>query len=95
MPPVVIENPVINSPYKEPERYHRFSDEGITDEIVAGRRPSSYFVPIAKPKAKRGQLMTYATKQPGFDRPVHSCIVTRIAARRFRRRCLAGLDRRS
>jgi hypothetical protein len=30
----VIENPVLNSPYKEPTRHFRFSDEGIISEIV-------------------------------------------------------------
>ena len=30
----VIENPVLNSPYKELPRHFRFSDEGITSEIV-------------------------------------------------------------
>jgi hypothetical protein len=50
MSQVVIENPIINSPFDEPTRHFRFSDEGITDEIVEGRRTSSYFVPIAKPE---------------------------------------------
>jgi type III restriction enzyme len=36
-----IENPVINSPFKEPNKYFRFTDEGITSDIVEGRRPSS------------------------------------------------------
>jgi type III restriction enzyme len=54
MTQVVIENPIINSPYKEPTRHFRFTDEGITNEIVAERRTSSYFVPIARPK-KKGQ----------------------------------------
>ena len=49
---VVIENPIINSPFDEPTRHFRFSDEGITDEIGDGRRTSSYFVPIAKSKKK-------------------------------------------
>jgi hypothetical protein len=31
---VVIENPVINSPLKEPSNHFRFTEEGITDEIV-------------------------------------------------------------
>jgi type III restriction enzyme len=54
---VVIENPIINSPFDEPTRHFRFSDKGITNEIDNGRRPSSYFVPIAKPKKKgSGQL---------------------------------------
>ncbi len=43
MPQVVIENPIINSPFDEPTRHFRFADEGITKEIVAGRRSSSYF----------------------------------------------------
>jgi len=56
MPPKVIDNPVINSPYEAPRRHFRFSDEGITDEIIEGRRPSSYFIPIARPKKKNKQL---------------------------------------
>lgn len=52
MQPVVIENPILNSPFKEPARHFRFSDDGITDEIVESRRISSYFIPIAKPKSK-------------------------------------------
>lgn len=56
MPQTVIENPVINSPFAEPQQHFRFSDEGITNEIVAGRRISSYFVPIARPKKKGKQL---------------------------------------
>lgn len=34
----LIENPVINSPFEEPQRHFRFADHGITDEIVPGRR---------------------------------------------------------
>ena len=54
---VVIENPVINSPFEEPARHFRFGDEGITDEIVEARRVSSYFIPIARPKKKGKQLV--------------------------------------
>ena len=53
MPQVVIENPVLNSPFEEPQRHFRFSDEGITNEIVETRRVSSYFIPIPDPS--RGQ----------------------------------------
>ena len=53
MPQVVIENPIINSPFSEPTRHFRFDDDGITDQIDEGRRISSYFVPIARPKKKR------------------------------------------
>jgi hypothetical protein len=48
MSQVVIENPIINSPFDEPTHHFRFADEGITDEVVEGRRASSYFVPIAR-----------------------------------------------
>jgi type III restriction enzyme len=47
-----IENPVINSPFEEPRRHFQFSDEGITDTIVQGRRKSVYFNPIPKPKTR-------------------------------------------
>ncbi len=49
---VVIENPIINSPFAEPIRHFRFDEEGITNEIVEARRVSQYFVPIAKPRKK-------------------------------------------
>jgi type III restriction enzyme len=62
MSQVVIENPIINSPYDEPTRHFRFTDEGITDQIDEGRRISSYFVPIARPKKKKA-----AEKQLMFD----------------------------
>ena len=53
---MVIENPVLNSPYGEPNRHFYFDEDGITDRIVNSRRLSSYFVPIAKPKKKGKQL---------------------------------------
>ena len=51
----LIENPIINSPFEEPKRHFRFDDNGITDEIVPGRRRSTYFIPIAQPKLKTVQ----------------------------------------
>lgn len=62
MKQVVIENPVINSPYDEPSRHFRFTDDGITNEIVEGRRISSYFVPIAKTKKKGRQAVLPGTE---------------------------------
>ena len=35
MSQVVIDNPVINSPFAVPRRHYRFTDDGITDEKVA------------------------------------------------------------
>ena len=36
----LIENPVINSSFEEPQRHFRFADDGITDEIAPGQRLS-------------------------------------------------------
>lgn len=53
MAPVVIENPILNSPYDEPTQHFQFDNSNaITDKIADGRRKSSYFVPIAAPKKK-------------------------------------------
>jgi type III restriction enzyme len=50
---VVIENPILNSPYREPTRHFPFdADNQITSVPDAGRRGSSYFLPIAAPKKK-------------------------------------------
>ncbi len=46
MTDVVIENPVIKSPFEEPRRHFVFDEDGITDEIAEERRRSSYFIPI-------------------------------------------------
>jgi hypothetical protein len=62
MSQVVIENPIINSPFDEPTRHFRFTDDGITDEIIDSRRTSSYFVPIAKPKKKGSKQLLFDTE---------------------------------
>ncbi|MFH1897723.1 MAG: hypothetical protein ABH886_05730 [Candidatus Desantisbacteria bacterium] len=58
---VVINNPIINSPFAEPTQHFKFTDEGITDEVLDSRRISSYFVPIAKPK-KKGKQLSFDTE---------------------------------
>src|SRR6266851_4411483 len=60
MKPVVMENPILNVPFEMPRRHFKFNEDGITDEIKASRRPSSYFVPIASPK-KKGKQLTFDT----------------------------------
>ncbi len=57
MKQIVIENPILNSPYKEPKRHFKFTEEGITNEIIEERRISSYFIPIAKPKKKANNFL--------------------------------------
>ena len=60
MPPAVIDNPILNSPFAEPARHFRFDDDGITNEIAEGRRRSTYFIPIPKPKVKGGGQIALA-----------------------------------
>lgn len=64
MKQVIIENPILNSPFVEPKRHFKFADEGITNEIIEERRISSYFIPIAKPKRKEKQL-SFDTERTG------------------------------
>jgi len=45
-------NPMLNSPYEEPYFHFRFNEFGITDEIVEGRRNSTYRIPIPLPKMR-------------------------------------------
>jgi type III restriction enzyme len=61
LPDVVIENPILNSPYDEPRRHFRFGEDGITSDIVDVRRISEYFVPVPRAK-KRKQQLTFETE---------------------------------
>ena len=63
MPQVVIENPILNSPFEVPRLHFRFDDEGISDVVVEERRPSSYFIPVPKPRkqGKQAKPLTQGT----------------------------------
>jgi hypothetical protein len=74
-----IENLILNSPSHAPERHFKFTDEGITGEIVEGRRSSSHFIPIARPKKKGKQLSL--DNERTQDRTVESKTVNRIRQR--------------
>ena len=50
MSKVTIDNPVINSPFEEPQRHFKFTQRGITEDIEEGRRQSEYFIPMPKPR---------------------------------------------
>ena len=80
MKQVVIENPILNSPYLEPSRHFRFGDEGITDDIVESRRISSYFIPIAQPKKKNPKQLSFETEWTG-DRIKPNDEINRIRGR--------------
>lgn len=76
MKQVIIENPILNSPFVEPKRHFRFADEGITNEIIEERRISSYFIPIARPK-KKGKQLSFDTEWTG-DRIEENTFVNQI-----------------
>jgi len=61
VPDVVIENPILNSPFEEPNRHFKFSEDGITDEIANEWRTSAYFISIPPPK-KKGKQLTFDTE---------------------------------
>jgi hypothetical protein len=59
MADAVIDNPILNAPFAEPAHHWRFTEQGISEEIVEGRRVSAYFMPIAK--SKKGSQMQAST----------------------------------
>ena len=80
MKQVVIENPVINSPFEEPSRHFKFDESGITNNIAAFRRPSSYFVPIPRPR-KTGGRSQHTFDEWRSDRIEENGVVNRIRQR--------------
>ncbi len=80
MADVVIENPILNSPFDEPERHFRFDKSGITNDVVQARRTSAYFIPIAKPKRKGGQQLLPATEWTE-ERIEENALINRIRQR--------------
>ncbi|WP_222844630.1 BPTD_3080 family restriction endonuclease [Saccharomonospora sp. CUA-673] len=50
-----IENPILNSPYEQPDQYHEIGPEGPTGMVKDGRRPSESFIPIAGAKKGNGE----------------------------------------
>lgn len=81
-----IDNPILNSPFAEPSRHFAFDAEGITDEVVQGRRPSSHLTPIPPVKRPRkpGE-MVFAEETA--ERVVENEFVNQVRARvdRWRR----------
>ena len=93
MSAVVIENPVLNSPYDEPRRHFGFDDQGITSDIIEGRRRSSYFVPVPASKRSSGQLALAAEWTQ--DRLEENDFVNRVRGRvvRWRNGGYVGVTR--
>jgi type III restriction enzyme len=76
----LITNPVLNSPFEEPTRHFRFTDDGITNEEVPARRLSGYFVPIPQPRKKGKQQLDFGAGWTQ-DRFQESEFINRVRAR--------------
>lgn len=65
-----IENPVINSPFVEPQQHFVTTADGqVTGDIEPRRRPSEFFVSVAPPKKRSGQLTMDAFGGPQRQQP--------------------------
>ena len=90
---VLIANPVLNSPFEVPRKHWKFTDDGITDEITEGRRPSSYFIPIAPPKKRGGGVQTSLDTGWTEDRVKENERINQIRAEVHKWRATRGSDR--
>lgn len=76
---VVLDNPILNSPFAEPSRHWRFDEDGITDDVVGERRESAYFMPIPAARRRGGQK-SFATEWTG-DRIHASTFINEVRKR--------------
>lgn len=74
-----IENPILGSPFEAPARHFRFYQDGITSDVVEGRRRSETFIPVARSEKKSGQLV-FDTEWTA-DRIVENELVDRLRPR--------------
>lgn len=77
---VVIQNPILNSPFEEPNRHFVFSDDGITDRIAESRRVSAYFMPIPAAR-KRSKVQLQFETEWTADRLEENRHINRIRER--------------
>src|SRR5262245_6737988 len=79
MQPVLIENPILNSPFEEPKRHFLFDAHNrITGEVSEGRRPSSHWVPVPTPRRQADP--TLFEDMAASERKTESFLVNRLRA---------------
>jgi len=80
-----IENPIINSPFVEPARHFVMDADGkVTGEIETRRRPSEFFVPVARPRKLSAQLSMDQFSGPTRQQPNEIVNEIRQAVGRWR-----------
>jgi type III restriction enzyme len=77
---VVIQNPILNSPFRQPTRHFHFDEEGITDTVIEGRRESEYFMPVPASRKKKGSQLALETEWTQ-DRIEKNVLVNQIRTR--------------
>ena len=60
-----IDNPILNSPYEQPDRHYVIGPQGPTGDVREGRRPSESFIPIAV--SRKGKKGRDGSEQQAFD----------------------------
>jgi type III restriction enzyme len=51
-----VNNPILNSPFREPDRHFHLNEDGTPTGIInPARRPSAYVVPIPQAKKRGGR----------------------------------------
>lgn len=70
-----LSNPILNSPFRAPERHFELDEKGPTGKVVDGRRPSESFIPIPAPtKGQKAEQMALDFDATGERREVNSLI---------------------
>jgi type III restriction enzyme len=78
---VVIEDPILNSPFEVPTRHFKFTEEGISNEIVPKRRSSAYFIPVPRPRnSRKGAQLAFDTEWTA-DRLQENDFINRVRAK--------------
>ncbi len=76
-----IENPILNSPFDPPSRHFAFDADGITDEVVEGRRRSTHLTPIPPVKRARKAQAEIEYVGEGTERVVENAFINQVRDR--------------
>src|SRR5689334_21650959 len=78
---VIIEEPILNSPFEEPSRHFKFTEEGITNEIIEKRRSRSYFIPVSRPRTRRNREQLVLDTEWTPDRLKENDFINKVRTR--------------
>jgi len=76
-----IDNPIVNSPFAEPSRHFAFDADGITDEVVESRRPSTHLTAVPPVKRQRKAQAHIEFPEEATERVVDNEFINLVRAR--------------